>query len=56
VKKIVVGKEEVKLYYNLPVPPDDRKKEVVGVLPIDTPSGDRVTIGRTFELVFSLIS
>jgi site-specific DNA recombinase len=39
VKKIVVEKEEVKLYYNLPVPPDGRKKEVVGVLPIDTPSG-----------------
>ena len=41
VKKIVVEKEEVKLYYNLPVPPDGRKKEAVGVLPIDTPSGDR---------------
>ena len=41
VKKIVVEKEEVKLYYNLPVPPDGRKKEVVGVLPIDTLIGDR---------------
>ena len=39
VKKIVVEKERVKLYYNLPVPPDGRKMETVGVLPIDTPSG-----------------
>jgi hypothetical protein len=36
VKKIVVEKEEVKLYYNLPVPPDSRKKKVVEVLPIAT--------------------
>ena len=41
VKKIVVDKDRVKLYYNLPVPPDGRKVETVGVLPIDTPSGDR---------------
>ena len=39
VKKIVVEKEKAKLYYNLPVPPDGRKVETVGVLPIDTPSG-----------------
>jgi hypothetical protein len=41
VKKIVVDKDKVKLYYNLPVPPDGKKAEEVGVLPIDTPSGDR---------------
>ena len=41
VKKIVVDKAKVKLYYNLPVPPDGKKMETVGVLPIDTPSGDR---------------
>jgi site-specific DNA recombinase len=41
VKKIVVEEEKVKLYYNLPVPPDGRKMDTVGVLPIDTPSGDR---------------
>ncbi len=40
-KKIVVEKERVKLYYNLPVPPDGRKIDTIGVLPIDTPSGDR---------------
>ena len=31
----------MRLYYNLPVPPGARKIEEVGVLPIDTPSGDR---------------
>ncbi len=41
VKKIVVEKERVKLYYNLPVPPNGRKIDTIGVLPIDTPSGDR---------------
>ncbi|OGN99500.1 MAG: hypothetical protein A2Y58_03275 [Chloroflexi bacterium RBG_13_51_52] len=54
VKKIVVEKEKVKLYYNLPMPPDGRKMYKVGFLPIDTPSGDGVTIGRSFELEFSL--
>ncbi len=43
VKKIVVEKEEVKLYYNLPVPPDGRKTDTVRVLPIDTPSGEEGT-------------
>jgi site-specific DNA recombinase len=41
VKKIVIEKDSVKLYYNLPVPPQGRKMETLGVLPIDTPSGDR---------------
>ena len=59
VKKIVVEKERVKLYYNLPVPPDGRETDTVGVLPIDTPSGDRGT--RTPNLcianaVLSLLS
>ncbi len=41
VKKIVVEKDRVKLYYKVPVPPEGRKTEALGVLPIDTPSGDR---------------
>ncbi len=49
VKKIMVEKERVKLYYNLPVPPDGRKMETVGVLPIDTPSGP---FGTVPELLF----
>jgi hypothetical protein len=39
IKKIVVDKDIVKLYYHVPVPPDGRRMETVGVLPIDTPSG-----------------
>ncbi len=39
VKKIVVEKEKVRLYYNLPVPPSGKRMEELGVLPIDTPSG-----------------
>jgi len=47
VKKIVIDKDSVKLYYNLPVPPQGRKMEAIGVLPIDTPSGPGGTIPRT---------
>jgi hypothetical protein len=54
IKKIVVDKDRVKLYYNLPVPPDGKKMETVGVLPIDTPSGAEWTEKRTFYLAFSL--
>ena len=39
VKKIVIEKERVKLYYKLPVPPDGRKMETVGVLPTVTLGG-----------------
>ena len=43
VKKIVVEKDIVKLYYNIPVPLDGKKMETVGVLSTATPSGDRGT-------------
>ena len=49
VKKIVVDKEKVRLYYNIPVPPDGKKMETVEVLPIDTPSGPWGTVP---ELLF----
>ena len=35
----MVEKERVKLYYNLPVPPDERKIDTIGVLLIDTLGG-----------------
>jgi hypothetical protein len=41
VKKIVVENDTVKLHYHVPVPPDGKRMETVGVLPMDTPSGDR---------------
>ncbi len=41
VKKIVVDKGIVKLYYNVPVPPEGKRMETVRVLPIEPSSGDR---------------
>jgi len=54
IKRIEVSKEQVTVYYDLPVPQDGRAKEETAVLPIDTPGGDRVTIDRTFEVTFDL--
>jgi hypothetical protein len=54
VKKIVIDEDKVKLYFNLPLPPQGRKMETLGVLPIDTTSGAEVSIGRTFKIVFSI--
>ncbi len=53
-KKIVVEKERAKLYYNLPVPPDGRKMDTIGVLPIDTPSGPKVTFAKPIESFIEL--
>ena len=43
VKKIIIEKEKVKLYYNIHIPPDGhadgKEMEEVGVLTIDTPTG-----------------
>ena len=35
IERLMVDKDRVKLYYNLPVPLDGKKMETVGVLPID---------------------
>ena len=53
-KKIVVEKAKGETMLQPPGAPDGRKMDTIAVLPADTPSGERVTIGRTFELVFSL--
>jgi site-specific DNA recombinase len=47
VKKIVVEQDAVKIYYNVPVPPEGKRMEKLGVLPVDTPSGEGGTIPRT---------
>ncbi len=39
IEKIVIDGSEAVIHYNLPVPPDGKKKEAVGVLPIVTPGG-----------------
>ena len=41
IKRIVVNKKQVTIYYNLPIPPEEKKKQSVEVLPIVTPGGDR---------------
>jgi len=56
IKRIEVSKEQVTVYYDLPVPQDGRAKEETQVLSIVTPGGAGVTIGRTFRLAFSLTS
>ena len=40
IKRIEVSKEQVTVYYNLPVPQDGRAKEQTQVLPIDTSGGE----------------
>ena len=49
IKKIVIDGEKATIYYNLPMPPDRKKKEQIGVLPIDTPGGAEGT--RTPDLL-----
>ena len=39
IRRIVVNQDEVTISYNLPVPPDGKNKQKMGVLPIDTPGG-----------------
>ena len=53
VKKVIINGGTAKIQYRLPRPPDGKKMQSVGVLPIVTPDLPSVTIGRTFELAFS---
>ncbi len=41
IKKIVISEEKAASYYNLPMPPDRKKKQQVGVLPVVIFGGDR---------------
>ena len=41
IKRIVINGDRATIYYKLPMPPDGKKKQSVGVLPIDTLGGDR---------------
>ena len=40
VKRIIINRDRATIYYNLPMPPDGKRKQSVGVLPIDTPGGE----------------
>ena len=41
IKRIVINRDRATIHYNLPMPPDGKRKQSVGVLPIDTLGGDR---------------
>ncbi len=41
VKHIVINGDKATIHYNLPMPPDGKRKQKIEVLPIDTPGGDR---------------
>jgi site-specific DNA recombinase len=41
VKRITLDGDKAKIQYRLPMPPEGKKTQWVGVLPIATPSGDR---------------
>jgi len=51
IKRIVVNKKQVTIYYNLPIPPEEKKKQSVGVLPIVTPGGPFWTRTRDLSLI-----
>ena len=53
--EVKVTGNEVMLPYAMPLTPEKISEEQMGVLYSVNSSGNRVTIGRTFELVFSLI-
>jgi len=44
IKKIVIDGEKATIYYNLPMPPDRKKKEQIGVLPIVTLGGPKMIL------------
>jgi hypothetical protein len=54
INRVEVHDGRVSVYYRLPMPPDGKDKERVGVLPIVTSGGAKWTIQRTFSLAFSL--
>ena len=41
IKRIDISRSQGVIHYNLPVPPHGEETQLVGVLPIDTPGGDR---------------
>ncbi len=49
VKRIEIDKSQAVVHYNLPMPPDGKRTQSLGVLPIDTPGGAEGT--RTPDLL-----
>jgi hypothetical protein len=40
IKRIEIDKSQAVVHYNLPMPPEGKMRESLGVLPINTPSGE----------------
>ncbi len=36
IRRIVINRETAVIHYNIPMPPDGKKRQKVGILPIDT--------------------
>ncbi len=43
IKRIEINRDEVKVYYHLPLPPGEKRKAAAEVLPIVTPGGAEET-------------
>jgi hypothetical protein len=54
IKQIIVNKKQVTIQYNLPMPTHGKIKAETEVLSIETYGRPKLTIGRTFELAFTL--
>ncbi len=54
VKKVTINGDKAKILYRLPMPPDGKRTQSVGVLPIDTPGGPDRTFAKPVESFFEL--
>ena len=54
IRRIEVHDGQVTVYYQLPMPPDGKDKEEVGVLPIVTFGGPNITFAKPIETFFEL--
>ena len=52
IKQIVIDGKKAVIHYNLPMPPDGKRKQLVGVLPIDTLGGPNVTFAKPIDTFF----
>ena len=54
IERIVGRGKKAIIHYDLPIPSDNKKRQAVGVLPIDTPGGPSKTFAKPVETFFEL--
>ena len=54
VKKVIINGDKAKIQYRLPMPPDGKRTQSVGVLPIDTLGGPNVTFAKPIDTFIEL--